>query len=193
MFALASLAFPITSARLGDDEAVSAPPSPPQDEEQPSTACLDPVASVIEILQCVADEDATCAGNGYNKGAFKKLHNGVDTNTNISFGFWTGAFLLLDFQIEVNHAFQFGDNQVSVRYIETVITTDGSDLFLDPSDTYPFSQAFDQHEHALVTVDDDCRIVMWDQYGDNKEQTDVEDAVDVIVCELNPLCGFFGV
>jgi len=41
-----------------------------------------------------------------------------------------------------------------------------------------------QHEHALVTVDNDCRMILWDQYGDNKEQSDVDDNSNVILCAI---------
>ncbi len=43
---------------------------------------------------------------------------------------------------------------------------------------------FYQHEHALVTVDDDCRMILWDQYGDNKEQENVEDALDAVLAAV---------
>ena len=80
-----------------------------------------------------------------------------------------------------------GTNKASIRYVETITTTDGANLGFTkapPSFEYPYSQVFIQHEHALVEVDNDCRIIMWDQYGDNKEQTDVDDAVDIIVLDM---------
>ena len=56
-------------------------------------------------------------------------------------------------------------------------TANGYPLILDsPSTEYPFSQTFVQHEHALVTVDGDCKIALWDQYGDDMEQAVVENA-----------------
>ena len=56
-------------------------------------------------------------------------------------------------------------------------TANGYPLILDsPSIEYPFSQTFVQHEHALVTVDGDCKIALWDQYGDDMEQAVVENA-----------------
>ena len=50
---------------------------------------------------------------------------------------------------------------------------------------YPFGQVFFQHEHDLVTVDNDCRMIRWDQYGDNKEQKDVNGAGNDIVSNLS--------
>ena len=35
-----------------------------------------------------------------------------------------------------------------------------------------------QHEHALVTVNADCKMIKWDQYGDNIEQEQVGVAVN---------------
>ena len=66
---------------------------------------------------------------------------------------------------------------ISIRYEEIVTTASGYPLILDsPSTEYPFSQTFVQHEHALVTVEGDCKISLWDQYGDDMEQVDVETA-----------------
>lgn len=154
----------------------------------PGGGCEDPVGSILATLKCIEEADATCASAGYDNGAFRKLHNGVDTNTNFNMGFWTGTFFLLDFILDVNHAAHVGPNQASIRYIETVTTTSGSNLFLDESTDYPFSQSFKQYEWALVTVDDDCKMILWDQYGDNQEQGGVVEAVDEIVCAVNPLC-----
>ena len=56
-------------------------------------------------------------------------------------------------------------------------TADGYPLILDsPSAEYPFAQTFVQHEHALVSLDADCRITKWDQYGDDAEQDAVKEA-----------------
>ena len=47
-----------------------------------------------------------------------------------------------------------------------------------------FSATFKQYEHALVTVDDDWRILKWDLYGDNVEQSDVDDAINAMMAEV---------
>lgn len=150
--------------------------------------CEDPVAAVLATLQCIEEEDVQCASAGYNTGLFRKLHNGIDTDTNIGYFFWLGGFALLDFKLEIDHVYEIAPNQIGIRYLESVTTTDGSTLFLTPSDVFPFSQTFYQHEHALVTVDKNCKMILWDQTGDNKEQTDVDDVADDIVCRVNPLC-----
>jgi hypothetical protein len=46
--------------------------------------------------------------------------------------------------------------------LETVRTTEG--------------EVFLQHETALVTVNSDCQIEVWDQYGDDAEQQAVDEA-----------------
>lgn len=176
--AAAAILLPAVLARLGEDG----------DATRETIACDDPVGAVLGIMKCIEDEDAACVSAGYDNRAFKKINNGVDTKTNLNFGFWTGAFRLMDFGLDINHAMEIGPNQISLRYVEIVNTTSGTDLFLSPSTEYPFSQTFLQHEHALVTVDDDCKMVLWDQYGDNEEQDAVVDAVDVIVCQVNPFC-----
>ncbi len=128
--------------------------------------CEDPLAAVTRILNCIESENALCAASGYANG-FTKLHNRIDTETNKpGYFFWLGAFLFIDFELEIDHAMNIGTNQVSLRYVETVTFNDG--------------ETFQQHEHALVTVNDSCRMILWDQYGDNKEQQDVDDKADTL-------------
>lgn len=77
-----------------------------------------------------------------------------------------------------------------MRYIETVTTTDGLSLGIPATFVYPFNVTILQHEHALVDVDDDCNFVLWDQYGDDQEQTDVEVVVaDLLSCVGGGPCG----
>ncbi len=129
-------------------------------------SCEDPVASVLRIMDCIENENAFCAASGYASN-FAKYHNTVDTETGaLSFWFWFGTFYMIDFDLEFDHIEPVGDNQVSLRYIETVTFRDGD--------------SFKQHEHALVTVDENCKMTLWDQYGDNKEQQDVEDKADSV-------------
>lgn len=127
-------------------------------------ACDSPVAAVLNVMSCIEDENAYCAARGYASG-FKKIHNGVDTEVQaLNFFFWLGTFYMIDFKLEFDHIAPVDDNQVSLRYVETVEFRDG--------------EVFTQHEHALVTVDDRCKMTRWDQYGDNKEQQDVQEKAD---------------
>ena len=57
---------------------------------------------------------------------------------------------------------------------------------MPPADTFPWGSIFFQHEHALVTVDDDCKMILWDQYGDVAEQGAVNDASIAMIATL---CG----
>ena len=106
---------------------------------------------------------------------------------------YTGTSQVLDQSFDVKFYSNPGPNQASVRYIQTVATSDGSELpdemggLLPPSTDYPFAQTFYQHEHALIEVDDDCKLLKWDQYGDNKEQTDVADLLAALVCAIGAL------
>ncbi|MCO7225578.1 hypothetical protein [Pleionea sp. CnH1-48] len=127
-------------------------------------SCEDPVEAVLRIMTCIENENAFCAASGYDS-KFAKLHNGIDTNTDKpGYFFWLGAFFFIDFKLEFDHIEPVGDDQVSLRYVETVTFNDGD--------------VFKQHEHALVTVGPNCRMTLWDQYGDNKEQKDVDDKAD---------------
>lgn len=151
-----------------------------------ASECADPLTSIMTILDCVIAEDVDCASQGYDNEAFVKLHNGVDTNTVIDSGgsFWSGTFALIDIILDYDHQINVGPNQASIRYVEKVIFTNGTDLGLPASNEYPFGQEFIQHEHALVTVDDDCKMILWDQYGDNKEQKDVDEFVPIVLCAV---------
>lgn len=145
------------------------------------SGCEDPLAAILSTLDCVEVEDVACAAAGYAP-EFVKLHNGVDTNTVINPEFWEFAFLLVDLDLDYDFQMNVGPNQASIRYIETVTVTDGSSLGLPPSSEYPFSAQIIQHEWALVTVNDECEMTLWDQYGDNQEQSDVDDAVGIVLC-----------
>lgn len=134
-----------------------------QAEEQ---SCADPVASVLRIMGCIENENAFCAASGYSSD-FVKLHNRVDTETAaLNFWFWLGTFYMIDFELDFDHIEPVGDNQVSLRYVETVKFRDGD--------------TFTQHEHALVTVNANCKMTLWDQFGDNKEQQDVIDKAESV-------------
>ncbi|CAN0212798.1 unnamed protein product [Ectocarpus sp. 12 AP-2014] len=72
-----------------------------------------------------------------------------------------------------------------------VTTSDGRSLGLpNPRSDYPFNFTVVQHEHAIGHVDDDCKFTFWGQYGDNKEQTDVDVAVaNMMSCMGGGPCG----
>jgi len=147
------------------------------------SSCAHPVESVLATLDCIVHEDVECALAGYAP-TFKKLHNGVDTNTVINKEFWEGAFQLVDLKLDYNHMAQIGRNFISLRYVEEVKTVDAS-LFGLPGQAPPV-ETIVQHEHALITVDNQCRMVLFDQYGDNAEQVAVDDAVAELLAYLAP-------
>ena len=147
--------------------------------------CKDPLAATLNTLQCIADSNVTCAGAGYNTVEFKKYHNGEDTNTMIDgTTFWEGVLTLTSLSFTYDHTMNVGHNMASIRYVEYVNFTDGTSVGLPASSEYPWSAKVVQHEHALVTVDDECRIKTWDQYGDNKEQAEADDVSAAIFAEL---------
>jgi hypothetical protein len=151
--------------------------------------CSDPLASILATMHCIQGKNASCATAGYNTQQFAKLHNDVDTHTTIDSGeqFWTQAFALLSFQLNVSDARNLEPNLAHLRYVETVTFTDGATLGLEPSSTYPFGQMYVQHEDAFVTTDGDCKLVKWDLYGDNAEQEAVTDNVNDLLCLLGVL------
>jgi len=135
------------------------------------------VCAVLETLNCIESEDLECALAGY-AAEFVKLHNGIDTKTVINPEFWGGAFALLDITLEINHFKKINNNLLSIRYVETV-TLSPSAFGIPLPD-----QTFLQHEHALVTFNKAGQMTLWDQYGDNAEQSAVTDAVNAIVAIL---------
>lgn len=123
--------------------------------------CADPVAKVTRIMNCIEQEKPFCAATGYAWN-FKKLHNTVDTKTIVPGPFfWIGTFWAIDFDLDIDHIELVGENEVSLRYVETVTFRDGEE--------------FKQHEHALIKLNGNCRMTLWDQYGDNAEQKAVDD------------------
>lgn len=132
-------------------------------------SCDDQVQAVLDTLDCVVQEDAWCAFSGYDA-SFVKLHNGVDTETTINLVYWTGGFVFADFAIDLNYAvFDELRNAVDLSYVETV-TIDG--------------QAYLQHEQAFVTLNEQCKMTLWDQYGDVAEQEAVDNAIDAYLESL---------
>jgi len=155
-----------------------------------SETCKDPLAAIMQTLQCIADRDVPCASMGYAVG-FQKIHNGIDTGLNFGddpTAFWQFALQMISISFDFDHEVNVSPNMASIRYIEGVQFTDGTAYGLPASDGYPFSTYYEQHEHALVTVNDDCKMTKWDQYGDNTEQNDVDDASDAVLgvlCAVN--------
>lgn len=93
-------------------------------------------------------------------------------------------FNSVDFTFDVRFTSNPCKNRATVRYVQTVVVDDGSSYGLPPSDEYPFGATFYQHEHVIIDVDDDCKLLVWDQYGDDQEQTDVDVAVGDLLCAV---------
>ena len=151
-----------------------------------TSICGDPLTEILKTLDCVEKKEVECASKGYSP-TFKKFHNGIDTNTVIDTdgSYWSTAFALLDIYLDYNHKINIGPNQASIRYKETVVMTNGTSLGLPEAKTeHPYNATFYQYEHALVTVDDDCKMDLWDQYGDNEEQKAVDSAAFTILCDF---------
>ena len=142
--------------------------------------CVDPLGAILATMDCIEKEDAECAASGYSK-EFVKLHNGMLDPTTAGIHepqWWSGAFLVVDLGLVYNHQSHFDTNQVSLRYIEPVTTLDMSNYTIPGLGKGPKQVEILQHEHALVTVNADCKMIKWDQYGDNIEQEQVGVAVN---------------
>jgi len=159
-------------------------------EEESSGACADPLTSIIDTMTCITNKNSSCANNGYNWIRFNKYHNGK--NVGIQLWpvdiYWSMAMKFTTFTLDYDYTQNVGTNQASVRYVETVHMSDGTEFELEPSNTYPFNHTIIQWEHALVSVDNNCKMTRWDQYGDNKEQTDVDDVMDGFMSNQGVKC-----
>jgi hypothetical protein len=131
-----------------------------------SAACADPVAAVMATMDCIQTEDLACVSAGYDS-SFMKFHNQV---VQVEPYHWEDLFKLVDIDMTFDRQFLLNPTTVSLRYEKKIKTTDGSDFGARPSTRYPFSRTLTQHEHALVTVNDNCTITQWSQTGDNAEQ-----------------------
>jgi len=152
--------------------------------------CADPVAAVRKTLGCIETKDSACATEGYAWSKFKKYHNHVDTNTLI-FPidiYWSMALKFSTFKLDYDYAVERGPNFASVRYVETVRMSDGSEFGIAPNNNYPFNKTIIQYEHAYVALDNGCRITRWDQYGDDQEQDDVTDAMAAFMADQRVKC-----
>merc|ERR1719384_176729 len=154
--------------------------------QESSGGCADAASAVVATMNCITNGDSSCANQGYSRRGFEKIHNAnkVVQQPWPAETYWSSAMKYSSFTTYVNYQANVGKNQAEIRYIENIVMDDGSSFGRSPSSTYPFSATFKQYEHALVTVDDDCRILKWDQYGDNKEQSDVEDAINAMNAQV---------
>ena len=148
---------------------------------QSFAACEDPHLKVKSILECIEVEDIACANAGYDE-SFVKLHNGIDTNTDMSGGdFWEMAFQFSDFEFDYKTVKQLGANKAMLQYTEKVMLVNGKEFL--------------QNELAIVDVNDSCQITKWNQYGSWAEQYAVEFAIIRLIIEMGlsgdmPIEGF---
>ncbi|CAM9344360.1 unnamed protein product, partial [Scytosiphon promiscuus] len=155
-------------------------------------SCSDPAGAVLDLLVCFEVGDVDCITGAYTSG-FETYHNEVLATADYSFDdpvYWTNAVLSTNETFNVQFSSNPSPNLASVRYIQTVSTIEDASIGLVG---YPYGQNVTQYEHALVTVDDDCKMVKWDQYGDNQEQIDADelltalgDALATLACSLDP-------
>lgn len=136
--------------------------------------CSDPIAAVLATMHCFINGDTRCIANSYSDD-FVLIHNGTPTDTNPHNElYWKYAFMYSDFTIDINHLMQIEEDRVSARYIERLDFVNGKTIY--------------QHEHALITVDKDCKIKLWDQYGDSTEQEVMIATLRAILCQKLKVC-----
>jgi hypothetical protein len=149
-----------------------------------ASICPDPLGAVLAMTSCMEDEDAECVADRIYHSSFKKLHNGVETEVKVLDGdpisHLETSFKFIRYVIDIEYQEELGPNLVGLGYVEKFTTSTGESFGLAPSQEYPFSQTILQHEMAAVSVNDDCKITVWDQYGDDKEQQ----ALDKVVSDM---------
>jgi len=118
--------------------------------------CPDPVLAVELAIECFRNEDPECIVSRYSP-RFRAFHNEIEVPSFTNNPeFWRATFVYYDLSFTPSFIQRVGKDLVSIRYIEEFRFFDG--------------EVLKQHEHALATVGRQCRIVKWDQYGDNQEQ-----------------------
>ena len=169
-----------------------------------TTTCNDPVGAVMIMMDCWTIGEANCTAAGYDPNGIPFRHNGVfrqnGTLQDRSVASVTFILAVVDFEMVVNHVGlvegvmgENGEAIVSVRYSETGTFTDGANFGLEPSTDYPFGFSYWQWEHALLPVNGNCEVTMWDQTGDNEEQNDSQDAWSAFLANPDILCIVYGV
>jgi hypothetical protein len=148
-------------------------------------SCPDPLRAVLGMMSCMEDEDAECVADRISHSSFKKLHNGMETEVKIldgkdPMGHLETSFKFIRYAFDIEYQQELGPNLVGLGYVEMFTTSSGESFGLAPSNEYPFSQTILQHEMAAVSVNDACKITVWDQYGDDKEQQ----ALDKVVSDM---------
>ena len=140
--------------------------------------CADPYAAIRKTIECVQAEDSACVNDGYDMSRFSKYHNGKKVGMQWPAAtYWQTELKFSNFNLLVNHAQNVGTNKAEFRYLENIRMTTGAEFEIPPRRTWPFNALIKQYEHAIVIVDNNSNIIRWDQYGDNVEQTQVQDAV----------------
>lgn len=170
-------------------------PSCVKGQNNDTALCDDPITAVLATMDCLAAEDAECAAAGYPPEGFQKIHNGeYDDNGEFidrSVAIWQGIMALADISLVTWNTSNAGPNIASMYYNETTVLTSGVDFGLEPSSDYPFSQTYVQTEHAFVTVDGDCKIILWNQTGSDEEQVAVDTAFGDLVAQPAIACAFY--
>ena len=148
-----------------------------------SGVCADPASAIVNTMECITNKDSSCADQGYSDLGFFKYHNSIRAVLPPfpAATYWSTAMKYATFTTWLNFHENAGENQAEVRYIKNINMSDGSDFGLEPSSTYPFRAHIKQYEWAIVTVGADCKILRWDQYGDNKEQSDADSAMNAMI------------
>jgi len=161
-----------------------------QVEVEGSAACADPVAAVEKTLGCIETKDSACATQNYNWLLFSKHHNKQNVGLRLwPFDmYWTMALKFSTFKLVYDHKQNIGTNKASVRYIEYIRFSNGTEFNIPANTIYPFDHQVIQYEHAIVSVDNSCKLTRWDQFGDNKEQVEVDDAMAVFMADERVKC-----
>lgn len=76
----------------------------------------------------------------------------------------------------------------SLSYNETQRLSDGSAFGLEPSSEYPFNTTYVKAKEALVTVNGDCEITIWNFTGDS--DADLNQAYEDLYVQPAVFCTF---
>lgn len=122
---------------------------------------------------------------------FTRSHNGKPANLRSAWpltSYWTQSLKFAKHSFRSDSMYRdenVGTNMAEVRFVDQIRTSDGTEFRLKSSNVYPFNATFFQHQHTLVTVDDNCKMIKWDQYGDNVEEKAESDVMAAFASNSN--------
>ena len=163
-----------------------------------STPCADPAAAVLQQKTCVGVSNVECATVLTSPMVSLITNNVLDAAQSrfTPLGYelmWVVNTALTDMYYDIKYISNIPDqpNKVEIRFQEFFPYEDR--WTGDNSDYLPANFTLVQHDHVIITVNDDCQIQEWDQVADFVEANAVTLAFGAIMYENGGLEGLLAI